>query len=101
MGVHSTQGKLSAWSFPRKVWIFIDSKVTSILSTPRKFLIHNFSLEFDVTLYGYTTQQYQMARFQNNIQSLFQRVRLLYGATPLEDMVMLGIIIPDQLQSDC
>lgn len=29
----------------------------------------------------------QVVRFENNIQSIFQRVRLLYGATPLEDII--------------
>jgi len=32
-------------------------------------------------------------RFQNNIQSLFQRVRLLYGATPLEDIINYNVIV--------
>jgi len=26
-------------------------------------------------------------RFQNNIQSIFSRLRVLYGATPLEDII--------------
>ena len=71
----------------------------------------NTFLEFDVTLQGYLgtgsdtmTQtnpgvsvlnvtnydgqpNAQVIRFENNIQSIFQRVRLLYGATPLEDII--------------
>jgi len=71
----------------------------------------NTFLEFDVTLQGYkgtgsnsqTTggtdstvltasnvfgqTNSQVVRFENNIQSIFQRVRLLYGATPLEDII--------------
>jgi hypothetical protein len=48
----------------------------------------NTTLEFDVTLTpgvlgGGLKQQ---TRFQNNIQCLFSRVRLLYGSTPLEDI---------------
>lgn len=54
----------------------------------------NTTLEFDVTLVvpanplGATTGaasgfDYSL-RFQSNIQSIFNRVRLLYGATPLE-----------------
>jgi hypothetical protein len=31
-------------------------------------------------------------RFQNNIQSIFTRVRLLYGSTPLEDIVNYNVI---------
>ncbi len=47
----------------------------------------NTSLEFDVTLVSYGTPANEIVRFQNNIQSLFSRVRLLYGSTPLEDMI--------------
>jgi hypothetical protein len=49
-------------------------------------------LEFDVTLYG-TGSTTQFTRFQNNIQSIFSRVRLLYGATPLEDMINYNVIV--------
>jgi hypothetical protein len=47
----------------------------------------NTTLEFDVTLVSYGTSGNEQVRIQNNIQSLFSRVRLLYGATPLEDMI--------------
>jgi len=52
----------------------------------------NTTLEFDVTLFGPggTTGA---TRFQNNIQSIFSRVRLLYGATPLEDMINYNVIV--------
>lgn len=52
----------------------------------------NTTLEFDVTLFGAggTTE---FTRFQNNIQSIFSRVRLLYGATPLEDMINYNVIV--------
>lgn len=53
----------------------------------------NTTLEFDVTLYGYATATDQIVRFQNNIQSIFSRVRLLYGATPLEDMINYNVIV--------
>lgn len=53
----------------------------------------NTTLEFDVTLYGYTSATAQSVRFQNNIQSIFNRVRLLYGATPLEDMINYNVIV--------
>jgi len=42
---------------------------------------------FDVTLTGYGTPASTNVRFQNAIASIFQRVRLLYGATPLEDVI--------------
>lgn len=32
-------------------------------------------------------------RFQNNIQSIFSRVRLLYGATPIEDIINYNVIV--------
>jgi len=34
-----------------------------------------------------------VARFQNNIQSIFQRVRLLYGSTVLEDLNNYNVIV--------
>lgn len=42
---------------------------------------------FDVTLSKYSAGTDQHVRFQNSIQSIFSRVRLLYGATPLEDVI--------------
>ena len=44
----------------------------------------NTTLEFDLTLYGETTKT---LRFQNDIHSIFSRVRILYGGTPLEDII--------------
>jgi hypothetical protein len=35
----------------------------------------------------------EQVRFQNNIQTLFSRVRLLYGATPLEDIINYNTVI--------
>ncbi len=34
-----------------------------------------------------------VVRFQNNIQSLFSRIRLLYGATPIEDIINYNQIV--------
>ncbi len=56
----------------------------------------NTQLSFDVTLYPYvnaTANLQGIVRFQNNIQSLFSRVRLLYGSTPLEDMIEYNQIV--------
>lgn len=55
----------------------------------------NTTLEFDVALLGpvFTAAVEYGVRFQNNIQSLFQRVRLLYGATPLEDILNYNVIV--------
>jgi hypothetical protein len=50
------------------------------------------TLEFDVTLFGAGATT-EFTRFQNNIQSIFSRVRLLYGATPLEDMINYNVIV--------
>ena len=59
---------------------------------------NNTTLEFDVDLAGYGTvatvnPNASMARFQNNIQSIFSRVRLLYGSTPLEDIINYNVIV--------
>jgi len=53
-------------------------------------------LEFDVTLQGWgsgAVANAEITRFQNNIQSIFQRVRLLYGATPSEDIINYNVIV--------
>lgn len=53
----------------------------------------NTTLEFDVTLYGFAGRNLGGVWFQNNIQSIFQRVRLLYGATPLEDIINYDVVV--------
>lgn len=54
------------------------------------------TLQFDVTLvYGQILvgDKSTSVRFQNNIQSIFSRVRLLYGATPIEDIIGYNQIV--------
>lgn len=53
----------------------------------------NTTFEFDVTLTSYMTAGTSTVRFQNNIQSIFSRVRCLYGATPLEDVINYNVIV--------
>ncbi len=53
----------------------------------------NTTLEFDVTLMGWSGDANQITRFQNNIQSIFSRVRVLYGSTPLEDIINYNVIV--------
>ena len=53
----------------------------------------NTTLVFDVTLTGYGTPAATDVRFQNCIASIFSRVRLLYGATPLEDIINYNQIV--------
>lgn len=62
----------------------------------------NTTLEFDVTMLydprASTTvptsyADYSQIQFQNNIQSLFSRVRLLYGSTPIEDIIGYNVIV--------
>ena len=75
----------------------------SIQLIRRKFFSFNpwflfFSLEFDVVLQDYIVigsgaTAGSPCRFQNNIQSIFSRVRLLYGATPLEDIIDYNCIV--------
>lgn len=52
------------------------------------------TLEFDVII-NYTpgADDRCAIRFQNNIQSIFNRVRFLYGATPLEDIPNYNVIV--------
>lgn len=52
------------------------------------------TLEFDVEMiYDPLDSEYSKLRFQNNIQSIFSRVRLLYGATSLEDIPDYNVIV--------
>lgn len=52
------------------------------------------TLEFDVVLqYTPLDAEKVQLRIQNNIQSIFSRVRLLYGATPLEDIPQYNVMI--------
>ena len=53
----------------------------------------NTTLEFDVTIVSPGTLSSSAIRFQNNIQSIFSRGRLLYGSTPIEDLVNMGTIV--------
>ena len=54
----------------------------------------NTTMEFDVTLTGWSdTTDVSVTRFQNNIQSIFSRARLLYGSTPLEDIINYNVIV--------
>lgn len=56
----------------------------------------NTTFEFDVTLYSYgdaTNVPYDVVRFQNNIQSIFNRIRIMYGATPLEDIINYNTVV--------
>jgi hypothetical protein len=52
------------------------------------------TLEFDVEMrYDPLDTEFSYVRFQNNIQSIFSRVRLLYGATPIEDIPGYNVIV--------
>jgi len=58
----------------------------------------NTTIEFDVTLTGFgnyrtNANTFWQSYFQNNIQSIFSRVRLLYGSTPLEDIIEQNLIV--------
>jgi hypothetical protein len=53
----------------------------------------NTTLEFDVTLTDWQTPNGAITRFQNNIQSIFSRVRLLYGSTPIEDIINYNQVV--------
>lgn len=52
------------------------------------------TLEFDVDIvWNPNDEEGSYVRFQNNIQSIFNRVRLLYGATPLEDIPYYNVLV--------
>lgn len=52
------------------------------------------TLEFDVEMrYDPLDSEFSYLRFQNNIQSIFSRARLLYGATPIEDIPGYNVIV--------
>ncbi|MEG3883806.1 hypothetical protein QT971_06300 [Microcoleus sp. herbarium19] len=53
----------------------------------------NTTLEFDVLLRGPTTPSGSITRIQNNVQSIFSRVRVMYGSTPLEDIIKYNQIV--------
>lgn len=53
----------------------------------------NTTLEFDVTLFAHGNGVAEIVRFQNSIQSIFNRVRLLYGSTPLEDIINYNVVV--------
>lgn len=53
----------------------------------------NTTIEFDVILKSWDTRGGSITRFQNNIQSLFSRVRLMYGSTPIEDIINYNQIV--------
>ena len=53
----------------------------------------NTMLEFDVVLFAPTNAGAYAVRFQNNIQSIFNRVRLLYGASPQEDLLQYNVLV--------
>lgn len=53
----------------------------------------NTTLSFDVQMTAPAGSTFDQVRFQNNIQSIFSRVRLLYGSTPIEDIVNYNVIV--------
>lgn len=53
----------------------------------------NTTLEFDVELTDWGTPAGAITRFQNNIQSIFSRVRLMYGSTPIEDIINYNQVV--------
>lgn len=52
----------------------------------------NSFLTFDVAIQNRATT-YKNTRFQNNIQSIFKRVRLVYGSLVLEDIADYNVIV--------
>jgi hypothetical protein len=71
------------------------------LEFPAQGYVHgaHTTLEFDVTIQGYneitsnTDRTNWTVWFQNNIGSIFSRIRLLYGSTELEEIQEAGFLI--------
>ncbi|TPX56479.1 hypothetical protein SpCBS45565_g08398 [Spizellomyces sp. 'palustris'] len=54
----------------------------------------NTTLTFDVTLTGFSNPSAdEQVRFQNNIQSIFKRVKWMYGSTPGEDIDDYNVMV--------
>lgn len=53
----------------------------------------NTTLSFDVELTDWSNPQGSITRFQNNIQSIFSRIRLMYGSTPIEDIINYNQVV--------
>jgi len=53
----------------------------------------NTTIEFDVVMYGPVNTSPYAVRFQNNIQSIFNRVRLLYGSDVSEDLQRYNVLV--------
>lgn len=53
----------------------------------------NTTLSFDMTIYSAGTPGGSSVRVQNNIFSIFGRGRLMYGSTPLEDLINMCQIV--------
>lgn len=53
----------------------------------------NTMMVMDVVLVAPTNPGAYTVRFQNNIQSIFNRVTLKYGGTPQEDMLQYGLLV--------
>jgi len=53
----------------------------------------NTMLEFDVVLIAPANTGCYAIRFQNNIQCIFNRIRLLYGAQSQEDLLEYGLLV--------
>jgi hypothetical protein len=84
---------------PKNGAVFVQNQ-TFRLEFPAQGYVNglNTTISFDVTLAPYT--EYQGAepantfcRFQDNIQSCFQRARLMYGSTPMEDIQSYGHVV--------
>ena len=56
---------------------------------------NNTTIEFDVIMQGYipSANTFWETRFQNNIFSVFDRLRILYGSTPLEDIIHPNFLV--------
>lgn len=79
---------------PKNGSVFTPNNTAIRLEFPAQGYVNpaNTTLEFDVTLTAPAAGDH-IIRFQNGIQSIFQRIRLLYGAQPIEDLIDANQIV--------
>lgn len=76
-----TPGNVIRLEFPAQGYV---NPLTTSLSFDVSLVVPNPGFTDPTITNGVVVGKQAVVRFQNNIQSIFSRVRLLYGANPLE-----------------
>ena len=79
---------------PKSGGVFQPGSVCRIECPSQGYMnVANTLFSFTVTMYGFGNPGNAIIRFQNNIQSIISRLRILYGSTPLEDIINYNVIV--------